>query len=255
MQAKVLISPKERIRRILESKSVDRIGIADLDIEFFSENGPKISDKFFLFSFDGPFQSMSSKTGLEEALIRFAREPRRSLLSFKKSQGQITAEYKKLKDKGFEFDGAWMGEDIAYQKGLYFSIEKYHRELWGIHKDLSGFFTSERLPLFFHCDGNIEGLLPYLAALEIQAIHPVQERCNPNLVRLKREFCGHLTFAGGVGLHRLKQEPEELLEYIQRLSQGGNYIFSFDGPLPDSFDKEEYHKLIRFISEKIAGIN
>lgn len=254
------MTSRERINAILKSEPADRMGILDLDIEFYYEEDPsqipsppkgeKVrvrGDKFFLFAFNGPFQNMSSVYGLEETLTKFVQEPGHSVLSFKESQKQIIKEFKRLKDKGFEFDGVWMGEDIAYNKGLYFSIEKYRKELLGIHKDLSDFFSSEGLPLFFHCDGNVEGLLPCLAAAKIKAIHPVQELGNPNLLRLKREFSGHITFAGGVGLHRLKQERGELLEYIQRLSERGNYIFSFDGPIPDNFSKEEYNKLIRGI--------
>lgn len=178
------MTSKERIKAILKSEPADRMGILDLDIELFSENSPKASDRFFLFTFNGPFQNMSSVYGLEETLTKFVQWPRHSVLSFKESQKQIIKEFKRLKDKGFGFDGAWMGEDIAYNKGLYFSIEKYRKELLGIHKDLSDFFTSEGLPLFFHCDGNVEDLLPCLAAAKIKAIHPVQELCNPNLLRL-----------------------------------------------------------------------
>lgn len=244
MQAKVLASPKERIRNILKSKLVDRTGIFDLDIELFSEGGLKESEKFFLFCFDGPFQSMSSEMGLEEALTKFIQEPRHSLSSFKENQKQIIKEYKGLKDDGYKFDGVWMGEDIAYNNGLYFSIEKYRNQLLGIHSDLSDFFTSESLPLFFHCDGGVEDLIPLLVGAKIKAVHPVQEKPNPNLLKIKRDFSRHLTFVGGVCLHRLEQERKELLEYIQKLNEGGNYIFSFDGPIPDSFDKKEYDDLL-----------
>lgn len=255
------MTSKERIKAILKSEPADRIGVLDLDIEFYHQEDPNLisslpkgervrvrGDKFFLFTFDGPFQRMSSGYGLEQALTKFIQEPRHSLSSFKESQRQIIEEFKRLKDKGFEFDGAWMWEDIAYHQGVYFSIEKYHSQLFGIHQDLSDFFGSEGLGLFFHCDGKVEDLIPLLVGVKIKAIHPVQEKSNPNLLRLKREFSRYLTFVGGVGLHRLEQERKRFFEYIQKLNKGGNYIFSFDGPIPDSFDMKEYDKLIAAVS-------
>lgn len=248
MPAKVLIPRKELIRNILNAAPADRIGIFDLDLLFFTENSSRISDKFFLFSFDGPFQRMSSGYGFEEALIRFQQEPRHTLESFKESRKRIIAEYRSLRDKGYKFDGVWMGEDIAYNKGLYFSIKKYRNQLLGMHRDIADFFSSENLPLFFHCDGNVEALLPALVEARVKAVHPVQELCNPNLLKLKKDFHSELTFIGGVGLHRLGQEKERLFKHIKTLEEGGGYIFSFDGPIPDNFNREEYDKLLKAVT-------
>lgn len=245
MQAEVLITHKERIRNILESKPAEGTAILDRDIEFYTANSPIQSDKFFLFPFNGPFQTMSSKLGLEEALVKFIREPRHTLSDFKDYQKCAIADYKRLKKQGYAFNGAWMWEDIAYDKGVYFPAEKYRAQLLGIHKDMAGFFASENLPLFFHCDGNVEALIPFLADIKVKALHPMQEKSNPDILEIKKVFKGIMTFIGGVGLHRINQERGALLEYIQRLKEGGNYIFSFDGPLPDGFDKEKYDNLIR----------
>lgn len=252
MPAQVLTPHKELIRNILNAGPADRIGIFDLDLQFYVKDSPETSDKFYLFSFDGPFQRMSSEYGLEKALIRFKQEPRHTLSSFKENQRQMIAEYRRLKDKGFEFDGVWMGEDIAYNNGLYFSTEKYREQLLGVHRDISDFFSSERLPLFFHCDGKVEALIPLLVKAKIKAIHPVQELCNPGLLRLKKDFYQELTFIGGVGLHRLEQEEERIFKYIKSLKEGGGYIFSFDGPLPENFDREEYAKLLENIKSEGA---
>ena len=164
-----------------------------------------------------------------------------------KHQENIFSEYRKLKDKGFSFDGVWIGEDIAYDNGLYFSPKKYRDQLKPIHKDICSFFAEKGQRVFFHCDGKIEGLIPHLVGMGVKAIHPVQERCNPNFLAIKKDLAGIITIIGGVGLERLYGNIKDLEKYIYLLMEGGNYIFSFDGPLPDDFDKKEYQHVLKNI--------
>jgi len=244
MQAKVLSQKKQLVHDILSSKKQDRIATLYTDIELYSKESTKESDKFYLFDFNGPFQNLSSNLGLEDALCQFVKEPRKTSSVFKQYLLDIIEQYRSLKHKGFEFDGIWIWEDIAYDNGLYFSIEKYRQQLIGVHKDICDFFTSEELPIFFHCDGNIEKLIPLLVAIEVGAIHPLQEKVNPNLLKIKEIFKEVLTCVGGVGLDRLNCDADELLECIQSLQKDGDYIFSFDGPIPDGFDKKRFSQLI-----------
>ena len=44
MQTKVLIAPKERIKNIVSSKPADRLGILDLDIEFYTDDAIDINE-------------------------------------------------------------------------------------------------------------------------------------------------------------------------------------------------------------------
>jgi len=247
MQAEVLKSSKKRIHDILDSKRVDRIGILDIDFEFYSEAPQRDNEKFFITSFNGPFQNMSSAIGLEDALVKFAHEPRHSLSDLVRQQERIFCEYSLLKAKGLRFDGVWIWEDIAYDKGLYFSPERYLSQLKPVHKDICSFFAEEGLKTFFHCDGNIEVLIPHLADIGVNAIHPVQEGCNTNLLTIKKDFAGILSFVGGVGLQRIDDRIETLQGYIGLLKEYGNYIFSFDGPLPEALDTEEYRKILSSI--------
>jgi hypothetical protein len=244
MQTKVLISAKQRIRDTLLSRPTDKLGIFDLDIEITDKNAKKESDRFLLFGFNGPFQQLSFDVGLEEALRMFESEPHRLCFLFKKRQEMILGRYQALKARGIAFDGAWMWEDIAYDKRLYFSLEKYRNRLMGIHRDICSFFISEGLAPLFHCDGNVEALIPFLAAMGIKAIHPMQEASNPHLLTIKKVYKQELTFIGGVGLHRLQAPLDNILRRVAELSEGDNYIFSFDGPLPRGFDMKKYNEII-----------
>jgi len=238
---------KERIVGLLRSEPVDRIGILDQDIELYSQGAARESEKFFALGLNGPFQAMSSELGLEQALIRFAQEPRHCMEFFKDYLAKIVQEHKILRDDGFRFDAVWIWEDIAYDKGLYFSTKKYAEHLSRPHRDIVEFFASQGLPAFFHCDGRVEELIPFLVRMQVAAMHPVQERANPNLIEIKRDLKGQMSFVGGVDLDRIRRSVDELTEHVERLKEDGNYIFSFDGPIPEDIDKRDYDNIIREI--------
>ena len=253
MQAENLASSKKRIKDIIEAKPTDRIGIFDKDIELYSQNHSKSSKEFFIYDFDGPFESLSKEMGLENALLFFEREPRRCFSYFRDRLLSIMEKYETLKESGTIFDGSWINENMAYDNGLYFLLSKYRNELLGFHKDICMFFLNQNLPLFFHCDGKIEDLIPLLDGIGIKAIHPVQERCNPHLLSIKKTFSGSITFIGGVAKERLRESKESLLEHVNALSNDGSYIFSFDSLIPENYYMKEHDDLIQDV-EKIKRI-
>ena len=114
----------------------------------------------------------------------------------------------------------------------------------GLHKDIVDYFKSQGLPCFFHCDGNVEELIPILSDMHIAALHPMQERSNPSLIKMMNDLGQRLTFIGGVGIERLNRSRAVLIDHIKMLCVAGNYIFCFDGPVTESVDKKLYEEII-----------
>lgn len=259
---------KERIKKILNHKLPDRIGIFDFfdeitlinwekqahlvdidpveyfdfDLDFKVDNPDK--NKFVLIRLDGPFQQLVSRKGLQQSLIDFAREPRHTKDFFKSSLNNAFSKYKKLKEEGHTFDAIWIYEDIAYDNGLYFSIDKYKSQLLDFHKEISSYFQNEAVFVIFHCDGMIEQLMPFLIKAGFSGIHPLQESNNPNIIRIKKDFKEAITFIGGIGLGRLKGLHQDILDRVEAFKQDGNYIFCFDGPIPQDTEFNIYEKLL-----------
>lgn len=296
------MNSKERITRIFTHKIPDRIGIFDFfdeitllnwkkqgilpevdvveyfdfDLDFRTENPAR--NRFVFFRLDGPFQRLVSKKGLQQALIDFIREPANSKNFFKESADNIFSEYKRarkearlndLVGQGDVFDGIWLCEDIAYDNGLYFSVEKYKDTLFNFHKEVRSFFKNEGLFVVFHCDGDVEGLMPFLVKADFSGIHPLQESDNPNIMRIKKDFKGAITFIGGIGLshlrfltgsltgsdtdavrralvsdHRRTLVSDPVLDRIEKLKEDGDYIFCFDGPIPDDTEFNAYQNVL-----------
>jgi hypothetical protein len=246
MQTQVLNIHKEIIIDTLRSNPVGKPGIFDLDVEFYKKE-LRESERFYLFCFNGPFQDLSPRFGLQEALVKFVHKARHTTLGYKDYVNKIIARYEELTKNGYKFDGVWMWEDMAYNDGLFFSLEKYRSQLFDIHKEICEFFKSQNLPLFFHCDGRVEKLIPFLIDAGVKAVHPVQESCNGDIIKLKKQFQGLITFVGGVGIDRIRHDKKELFDYIRRLNEGGNYIFSFDAPI-----EKEYENILKDIELELT---
>lgn len=274
------MKPKERIKAILTHKLADRVGIFDFfdeitvinwkqqgllpdvdpaeyfdfDLNFKINSAQK--DKFTFFPINGPFQRMASDRGLSQSLIDFTREPRHTRDFFKSGVNSIISEYKKSKQEGNNFDGVWLWEDIAYDNGLYFSFERYKDTLFDFHKQISAYFQDEGLFTIFHCDGGVEGLIPFLIKSNFFGIHPLQELSNPNIIRMKKDLKEAITFIGGIGLGHLKLVVPDtntanympvsntIIERIEELKRDGDYIFCFDGPIPQDTEFKSYENIL-----------
>lgn len=262
------MTSKKRIKTIFAHKQPDRIGIFDFfdeitvvnwkkqgllpdidpveyfnfDLDFRTKDSAR--DKFTLFCFNGPFQQLVSTKNLQQSLIDFTREPRHTKDFLKSSLNNIFSEYKRQKEEGHTFCGIWLREDIAYDNGLYFSIEKYRNQIFDFHNEISSYFQNEGLYVVFHCDGNIEQLIPFLVKSKFCGIHPLQESSNPNIIRIKKDLKGAITFLGGIGLNHLKGLHQDILDRIEELKDAGDYIFCFDGPIPQDTEFKTYQNIL-----------
>ncbi len=259
------MNSKERVKATLKHKLLDKIAIFDFfdeitlinwkqqahlanvepvdyfdfDLDFRVENSSK--DKFKPLSLNGPFQQLASDKGLQKALIDFTREPRHTKSFFKNSLDNIFSNYEKHKPA---IDGIWLCEDIAYNNGLYFSVDTYKHQLFDFHNEISLYFKDKGIPVIFHCDGDVEKLIPFLIKANFSGIHPLQESCNPNIMRIKKDTGSAITFIGAIGLGRIMGLHDDIFDRISELKHDGNYIFCFDGPLPQDTEFKMYEDLI-----------
>jgi uroporphyrinogen decarboxylase len=83
--------------------------------------------------------------------------------------------------------------------------------------------------VFLHSCGNVRAVVPDLVELGLDVLHPIQPEAL-DVVELKREFGGELTFCGGLGTQNLLAHagPAEVRDEVLRLKQvlgaGGGYI-------------------------------
>jgi hypothetical protein len=281
-----MMTSKERINRILDFQTPDRVGIKDLfwdetrrswqrglkvdledyfdfdiralDIErpvedrdlseFFS---PRNKDRFMAISFREPFQRYVDKVGLERALENIGKRPKAVFAEFKSGLDEILSKVISILDKGYKFDGLWLFGDLAHGQDIFFSPEFYEKYLFGFHREVCYFFASWGIPTILHSDGNISRIIPLLIKAGFRALHPVQYSAGLDIRDLKREYKRDVVFFGNFDIGILAY-PREILEtfLIERLDAckgDGGYIFGFDGPLGPDAKFEDYQFVLETV--------
>ncbi len=282
------MTSQERIRAILEFRTPDRVGIYDsfceetlelwysqgldrkvdfqdyFDFDFCLisskkdlENDykrAKNDNRFITFSTSGPFEKVKQAIGFEAALTALSHQPKFIEEKIGESSDSIIEKYIYLKDKGFLFDGFWFWEDIAYQKGLLFSLGNYKRILFGFHRRLCSFFRKEGMAVIFHSDGDVREAIPLLIEAGVLALHPLESSCGIDIRELKREYKKDLVLFGNIDTRKLEKTKQEISKEIRdklSVAKEGGYIYCLDSPIPKTVSLDNY----RFALEAVKDWN
>lgn len=125
------------------------------------------------------------------------------------------------------------GDDVACQRGLLMSKEVWRRFL---KPRLAASIRAAKrvnpeLKFFYHCDGNVEELIPDLIEIGVDILNPIQPECM-DPARIKRLYGDRLSFWGTVSLQRTmtRGTPDEVRaevrERIRTVGKGGGLILA-----------------------------
>lgn len=284
----MMMTSKERINRILNFETPDRVGIKDLfwdetrrswqegleedledyfdfdirslDIEksvrdqdlkkFFSERN---TDRFLALAFREPFQRYADEVGLEQALENIARDPQAAFAEFKKGLDATLSKALEILDKGYAPSGIWLFGDLAHNGDILFSPEFYEKYLFPFHKEICYFFASYGIPTILHSDGNISRIIPLLIRAGFRALHPVQFSAGLDIRKLKKEYKTDVVFFGNIDVDMLRfpraAMRKMLIERLNSCKEGGGYIFGLDGPVAPGTDMKVYQFLLETVKE------
>ena len=83
------------------------------------------------------------------------------------------------------------------------------------------------LPSLYHCDGNVEPLIPDLIETGIDILNPVQPECM-DPASIKRRFGEKLSFGGTVSVRRTMAfgTPAEVRQRIRTVGHGDGLILA-----------------------------
>lgn len=274
------MNAKERISKILNFQRPDRIGVYDHFLDSTIENwktdglpentSPEdyfnldlhivkledaltydstldSGDKFKVLSFSEPFQTLCDAFGREEILRRLARHPKEFKASLENETYGLLSSIKKVLDKGMAFDGAWAWGDIAYSKGLFFSPSWYKDNLFGLHKKIFQSLTSRNIFVFFHSEGNMLDVIPYLLEAGVRALHPLEEEGGMDIERLFKEYKNDMVFIGHIDIAKMAGQRsflDILNEKIALLKKNCSYIYSASYPIMPNISFENYKRAI-----------
>jgi len=149
------------------------------------------------------------------------------------------------------------GEDLAHQRGLFFSLRTY-REMFKPHHTEIFAQVKRKAPnakVMYHCCGSVRPLIPDLietGADIIQSIQPLA--VNMDSFDLKRELGDRVSFQGGIDVQQampgtLADVEEELKTRLRAFAPGGGYILATSNNVQEDIPPENLVHLFRCAKE------
>ena len=148
------------------------------------------------------------------------------------------------------FDIIWIGDDIAYKTGPFFSREIFQELLF---PRIGKVIDAITVPWIFHSDGNLLPIFDDLLNLGMSAIHPIEPEAM-DIVEIKRKYQGKVCLVGNVSIDTLgRGTPEntemEVKSLMDKVAPGGGYMISSANVIPSYAKPENVVAMARAIEK------
>jgi uroporphyrinogen decarboxylase len=149
------------------------------------------------------------------------------------------------------------GEDLAHQRGMFFSLNTY-REMFKPHHAEIFAHTKRKAPnakIMFHCCGGMRPLIPEFAEAGVDIIQSLQPSAvGMDPFELKRDFGDLVSFQGGIDVQHampgtLADVEEELKTKLRAFAPGGGYILTTSNNLQADIPPENAAHLFKLARE------
>jgi len=192
--------------------------------------------------------------GSERLLMVMAEEPEWAKDMFMAGTDILIACAEEMMAKGFEFDGAFLYDDMGYRNASLFSPRMYRELLKPAHKKACDFFKSKKMPIILHSCGCVKGLVPDLIEAGFTCLQPLEVKAGMDLVALKKQYGEKMAFMGGIDVRKMAHpDPalieEEIATKITCAKQGGGYIYHSDHSVPDNVSFGQYCRVIELVHQ------
>jgi len=207
-------------------------------------NSIRASQKFITYSVHGCFHSTWSKIGMENLLIWMLEDPELIIDMFAAHTQLAVDLYDGIKERGVQFDGAWVSDDLGYVVAPLISPALYHELAMPYHKKLCDHFAKDGLRTILHSDGNVQPLIPHFLEAGFGALHPLEAKAGLDVRELKPLYGDQLVFFGNIDVRKLAGSREEIEEEIRAkltaAKPGGGYIYHSDHSVPSNVSFDNY---------------
>jgi uroporphyrinogen decarboxylase len=144
-----------------------------------------------------------------------------------------------------------VNDDIGHNSGLLISPRMFMQIFPHRMKRLIAPAKDHGLKVLMHTDGKLDGILPILYDIGIDANHPVEPESN-DIVEVKRKWAGKMALIGNVHTPLLaygtKDEIEaKVKEYCEKLGPGGGWVCGSSTSIMDGIPPENFVAMIRAV--------
>ncbi len=210
--------------------------------------------KFVPFMSAIGYDLLSTIVGPETLLPAMLDEPEWVCDMFRTFTDLAIASAEEMTAGGFEFDGAFVFDDLGYRNGTFFSTDLYREMLQPEHRRLCDYFHGRGWKVILHSCGNVTAHVPALIDAGFDCLQPLEVKAGMDLFRLKKDFGDRLAFMGGLDV-RAMADPDpaaierEIRTKMEVAKVGGGYIAHSDHSIPDNVSLAQYRRTVDLIRE------
>jgi len=212
----------------------------------------KEKGKFVVYGAAMGYDKTQGIVGSEDLLIAMAEDPEWVKDMFSSSADLIIQTAEEMLSKSFEFDGAFIFDDMGYRNSSLFSPAMHRELLMPYQKRVFDFFKSKGLKTILHSCGRVSGLIPQLIEAGLSCLQPLEVKAGMDLLELKKQYGDKLCFMGGIDVRKMADDNPEVIEEELRTKvgtakKGGGYIYHSDHSVPDNVSFEQYKRVIELV--------
>jgi len=169
------------------------------------------------------------------------------------TQADMAVEMAKIMiGEGYEFDAAFLFNDMGYRNAPFFSPRVYREIIQPADRRMFEFFHSQGIPVILHSCGNVRPLIPDLLDIGLDCLQPLEAKAGMDLMELKREYGRDLALMGGIDVRAMSDpDPraieEEIASKLPVAKVGGGYIYHSDHSIPNNVSLAQYCRVLELV--------
>jgi uroporphyrinogen decarboxylase len=226
----------EYVRQV--KSAAEKLGLSLIGIDFSPQWSQsllqtrqyKILENYFSVGcIPGPMAGLIESQGFFNVFLNMKKNP--SL--FSNSAGTLLKDVEKktkeARDNGFS--AVAVTDDIAGNKGLFFSLNDFMEIVRPIYQQMAHIIKGNDLYAFFHSDGDITEIIPSLIEAGYDCIHPIDTQAGLDLYALEKKFGRETTFMGHIDLLAWNEDriTQEIHRAEKEFKNGGLILGSAGG--------------------------
>jgi uroporphyrinogen decarboxylase len=206
-------------------------------------------ERFFCWSFAGPFENMHPVCGHEHMLAGMALDPEWIYgMAMDYANLHVGAMETVFSAEGVP-DGVFFYEDMGFKHRPFMSPAMYRELIQPAHKRIIDFIHSKNLPVIIHSCGFVEPLIPGMMEAGMDCLQVIEIKAGMDPLRIKKQYGGKLALMGGIDVRTIYSNDratidEELEAKIPGLMQGSGYVLHSDHSIPNTVQYETYRYFI-----------
>lgn len=219
-------------------------------------NFRRLREEGYFITFNGPigYDCFQNYVRTEELLVLMITEPDWVREMFQTHARLLIATAEMMIEKGFDFDGAYLFDDMGYRNSSLFSPKTYREVVFETHKMVCDFFHSHDMPIILHSCGCVKGLIPDLIEAGFDCLQPLEVKAGMDLKELKPKYGDQMAFMGGIDVRAMASPDPSLIEEEIRTKfevamPGGGYIYHSDHSVPKNVSLQQYKRVMELVKK------